>query len=175
LSSVGADDTAYHLLQQRQCPSWLYPITMGATTMWERWDSMLPDGTVNPGEMTSFNHYAFGAVADWLHRRVAGLAPAAPGYRRVAVRPRPGGGLTHASATHDSPYGRIRVAWRRGGGLLHVEVALPPGVTGLVELPCGDPVEVGSGEHTFNCPFRDAGDDPSPVPVVHPFAPDANG
>ncbi|WP_327010277.1 glycoside hydrolase family 78 protein [Dactylosporangium sp. NBC_01737] len=112
LSGVGAHDTAYHLLLQRECPSWLYPITMGATTMWERWDSMLPDGTVNPGDMTSFNHYALGAVADWLHRTVAGLAPGAPGYRGVTVRPRPGGGLTHAAATHDSPYGRIR---SRGG------------------------------------------------------------
>ena len=74
------------------CPSWLYPVTMGATTVWERWDSMLPDGSINPGEMTSFNHYALGAVADWLHRRVAGLAPAAPGYREIEVRPLPGRG-----------------------------------------------------------------------------------
>ena len=64
-------------------PSWLYPVTMGATTIWERWDSMLPDGTINPGQMTSFNHYALGAVADWMHRTVGGLAPAEPGYRRV--------------------------------------------------------------------------------------------
>nr|BFE56284.1 glycoside hydrolase family 78 protein [Dactylosporangium thailandense] len=175
LTGVGAEDSAYHLLLQRECPSWLYPITMGATTMWERWDSMLPDGTVNPGDMTSFNHYAFGAVADWLHRTVAGLAPAAPGYRRVAVRPRPGGGLAHAEATHDSPYGPIRVAWRRAGGILTADITLPPGVTAVVELPAGDPVEVGSGAHTFSCSFRDAGDDPSPVPVVHPFAQDANG
>ena len=78
---VDADrvDDAYHLLLQEQCPSWLYPVTMGATTTWERWDSMLPDGSINPGEMTSFNHYALGAVADFLHRVVAGLAPAAPG------------------------------------------------------------------------------------------------
>ena len=81
---------------------------MGATTIWERWDSMLPDGSINPGEMTSFNHYALGAVADWLHRTVAGLAPAAPGYRRLLVRPRPGGGLTHARARHDTPYGAGR-------------------------------------------------------------------
>ncbi|WP_442877466.1 family 78 glycoside hydrolase catalytic domain [Dactylosporangium sp. AC04546] len=175
LSSVGADDTAYHLLLQRECPSWLYPITMGATTMWERWDSLLPDGRVNPGDMTSFNHYAFGAVADWLHRRVAGLAPAAPGYRRVTVRPRPGGGLTRAAATHDSPYGRIVVAWRRADGRLDVDVTLPPGVTATVELPSGVPAEIGSGHHAFSCPFRDAGDDPSPVPVVHPFAPPTNG
>jgi alpha-L-rhamnosidase len=143
---------------------------MGATTVWERWDSMLPDGTVNPGEMTSFNHYAFGAVADWLHRRVAGLAPAAPGYRRVAVRPRPGGGLTRATATHDSPYGRIEVAWRRAGGRLDVDVMLPPGVTAVVELPAGRPVEVGSGEHHFTGAFRDAVDDPAPDADVDPFA-----
>ena len=73
---------------------------MGATTIWERWDSMLPDGRVNPGEMTSFNHYAFGAVADWLHRTVAGLAPAEPGYRRLEIRPLPGGSFTHARARH---------------------------------------------------------------------------
>jgi alpha-L-rhamnosidase len=166
LTAVGADDTAYHLLMQRECPSWLYPLTMGATTMWERWDSMLPDGTVNPGEMTSFNHYAFGAVADWLHRAVAGLAPAAPGYRRVTVRPRPGGGLTSASATHDSPYGRIEVAWRRGSGRLDLDVTLPPGVTAQVQLPDGTsgPVEISAGRHSFGCPFRDATDDPSPPP-----------
>ncbi len=77
----------------------------GATTVWERWDAMLPGGTVNPGTMTSFNHYALGAVADWLHRSVAGLAPAEPGYRRIRFAPQPGGGLTHASATQRTPYG----------------------------------------------------------------------
>ena len=82
---------------------------MGATTIWERWDSLLPDGTVNPGEMTSFNHYALGAVADWLHRTVAGLAPAAPGYRRSDHAPPPGGGL-HARGR------RARDAVRPGGG-----------------------------------------------------------
>jgi alpha-L-rhamnosidase len=170
LTAAGAHDTAYHLLLQRECPSWLFPITMGATTMWERWDSMLPDGTVNPGEMTSFNHYALGAVADWLHRTVAGLAPAGPGCRTVAVRPRPGGGLTHASATHDSPYGRISVAWRRDGDRLDVAVTVPPGVTALVDLPGAAPVEVGSGSHAFSCPFRPATGDPAPAPVPHPFA-----
>ncbi len=75
LCSQGYAEAAFRLLMQRECPSWLYPVTMGATTIWERWDSMLPDGKVNPGEMTSFNHYALGAVADWLHRTAAGLAP----------------------------------------------------------------------------------------------------
>ena len=155
LSSIGADDTAYRLLMQRECPSWLYPVVMGATTIWERWDSLLPDGRVNPGEMTSFNHYALGAVADWLHRRVAGLIPAAPGYRRVLVRPRPGGGLTHASATHESPFGRIEVAWRRTADQMHVTVTVPPGATALVELPDPSftPVDMGSGTRTFICPY----------------------
>jgi alpha-L-rhamnosidase len=155
LTAVGAEDTAYRLLMQRGCPSWLYPVTMGATTIWERWDSLLPDGTVNPGEMTSFNHYALGAVADWLHRTVAGLAPAAPGYRRIAVRPRPGGGLSHAGATHDSPYGRIEVAWSLSSGRLKVTVTVPPGTTALVQLPATSftPVEVGSGRHEFECAY----------------------
>ena len=84
LTNSGQLATAYELLLQRDNPSWLYPVSMGATTIWERWDSMLPDGSINPGDMTSFNHYAFGSVADWLHRTVGGLAPAAPGYRRSA-------------------------------------------------------------------------------------------
>jgi alpha-L-rhamnosidase len=89
-------------------PSWLYPVTMGATTIWERWDSMLPDGRINPGEMTSFNHYALGAVADWLHRVVGGIEPAEPGYRTVRIAPRPGGGLTWAETSLDTSHGRIR-------------------------------------------------------------------
>ena len=110
LTRTGHTDTAYRLLLQQECPSWLYPVTMGATTIWERWDSLLPDGMVNPSGMTSFNHYALGAVADWLHGTVAGLAPAEPGYRRLRVEPRPGGGLTHANARLRTPYGLAEVS-----------------------------------------------------------------
>jgi alpha-L-rhamnosidase len=88
LCETGHEAEAWRLVLERSCPSWLYPVTMGATTVWERWDSMLPDGSVNTGWMTSFNHYALGAIADWLHRYAAGLAPATPGYRRIRVRPR---------------------------------------------------------------------------------------
>jgi alpha-L-rhamnosidase len=108
LTATGHLDDAYRLLLQRECPSWLYPVTMGATTIWERWDSMLPDGRINPGEMTSFNHYALGAVADWLHRVVGGIEPAEPGYRTVRIAPRPGGGLTWAETSLDTSHGRIR-------------------------------------------------------------------
>ncbi|MBB2914230.1 alpha-L-rhamnosidase [Streptosporangium becharense] len=162
LVAAGAPDDAYHLLMQRECPSWLYPVTMGATTVWERWDSLLPDGSVNPGDMTSFNHYALGAVADWLHRTVAGLAPAAPGYRRILVRPVPGGGLRHARATHLTPYGKAEVRWERAGGRLRVEIAVPAGATATVVLPAEPdrPIEIGAGRHHFECAFRDAADDP---------------
>ncbi|MFB4279703.1 family 78 glycoside hydrolase catalytic domain [Nonomuraea sp. MTCD27] len=149
LCSVGAYDTAYQLLTQRNCPSWLYPVTMGATTIWERWDSMLPDGTVNPGEMTSFNHYALGAVADFLHRTVAGLAPDEPGYRRLRIAPRPGGGLTHASARLDTPYGPAAVSWNTDGTTLTVTATVPPGTSALVDLPQAEPREVGAGTHEF--------------------------
>jgi len=149
LTATGHADTAYDLLLERSCPSWLYTVGMGGTTIWERWDSMLPDGSVNPGEMTSFNHYALGAVADWMHGTIAGLAPAEPGWRRIRFAPTPGGGLTHASARHLSPYGDCASAWRIVGATMHVTVTLPVGTTGDVVLPDGSTHVVGPGEHGF--------------------------
>ncbi|MFI0765253.1 glycoside hydrolase family 78 protein [Streptomyces sp. NPDC021218] len=150
LADSGHLDAAYALLLKQTCPSWLYPVAQGATTIWERWDSLLPDGDVNPGDMTSFNHYALGAVADWLHRVVAGLAPAEPGYRRLLVRPRPGGGLTHASAAKETPYGRAEVRWLRDADTFSVDLAVPVGVTAIVDLPGRAPETVGSGRHRWH-------------------------
>lgn len=148
LCEAGYPEHAHAMLLTRTTPSWLYPVSMGATTIWERWDSMLPDGSVNPGDMTSFNHYAYGAVADWLHRRVAGLAPAAPGYREIAVRPLVTGQLDHAKACFGSPYGQIRVAWRLEGDQFELELDVPPGVTAHLDLPLHDPTRtVGPGHH----------------------------
>jgi alpha-L-rhamnosidase len=151
LCSVGEFEVAFRLLLQRACPSWLYPVTMGATTIWERWDSLLPDGAVNPGEMTSFNHYAFGAIADWLHRVVAGLAPAAPGYRQLAIRPHPGGGLTFARARHRTPYGIAESGWKVDGDRFELSVTIPPNARATVTLPGreAEPIEVGSGSHRW--------------------------
>jgi alpha-L-rhamnosidase len=150
LTSAGEIDIAYRLLMQTGCPSWLYPVTMGATTVWERWDSIRPDGSVNPGGMTSFNHYALGAVADWLHRRVAGLAPAEPGYRKLIVQPHPTASLDHASARHLSPYGEAAVGWRREGGQLTLSVIVPVGTTATVHVPgIPEPVVVAHGTHTW--------------------------
>ena len=164
LANNGQVESAYELLLQRENPSWLYAVTMGATTIWERWDSMLPDGSINPGEMTSFNHYAFGAIADWLHRTVAGLAAAEPGYRRLRIAPRPGPGLTSAGATHETPYGTAEVAWTLDGTAFSLEVTVPPNTTGEVSLPDGSaPVDVGSGRHSFSCTV------PAFTPVEKPF------
>ncbi|HEX5808281.1 MAG TPA: glycoside hydrolase family 78 protein, partial [Anaerolineales bacterium] len=158
LCNAGDHAAAYRLLLQHECPSWLYPVTMGATTIWERWDSMLPDGSVNPGGMTSFNHYALGAVADWLHRIVGGLAPAEPGYRRIAVRPRPGGGLSHASVRHLTPYGFAECAWKIDNGTIDINVVIPPNTTASITLPGKDaePVEVGPGKHNWLYSYQDA-------------------
>ncbi len=135
LSQTGHLDAAYRLLTERECPSWLYPVTQGATTVWERWDSMLPDGTINPGEMTSFNHYALGAVADWMHRVVGGLSPLEPGYARVLVAPRPGGGITQATTSVQTPHGRVAVSWLLEEGEIRLDLELPAGVTGVLRLP----------------------------------------
>ena len=165
LCSVGEYDAAFRLLTQRACPSWLYPVTMGATTIWERWDSLLPDGSINPGEMTSFNHYALGAVADWLHRTVGGLAAAAPGYRRIDVRPRPGGGITHARARHRTPYGLAECSWTIERGRIAVEVVVPPNTTASVTLPGAAATvhEVGSGTHRWSYPYQDCKTIPPPL------------
>ncbi len=149
LTLGGHVETAYDLLLERSCPSWLYAVIEGGTTIWERWDSLRPDGTVNPGEMTSFNHYALGAVADWMHRTIGGLAPAAPGYRKISIRPRPGGGLTHATARHLRRYGLAEVAWEIKGDQLLVNATVPTGASATVDLPGTEPLEVGPGAHRF--------------------------
>jgi alpha-L-rhamnosidase len=157
LCSTGHYVAAFRLLMQQGCPSWLYPVTMGATTVWERWDSMLPDGSINPGEMTSFNHYALGAVADWMHRTIGGLTPTEPGYRRMEIRPRPGGGLTHATARHLTPYGMAESAWKIEDGKFYLDVVIPPNTSAFVSLPGDDttPAEVGSGTWHWSAPYQD--------------------
>jgi len=149
LTRTGQLGTAERLLFQTENPSWLYPVTMGATTIWERWDSMLPDGTINPGEMTSFNHYALGSVADWLHRTVAGLGPADSAYRTVKVAPRPLAGLTYARADHVTPYGLSSVEWARHGGVVTIRATIPANADALVDLEDRPLFRVGSGIHEW--------------------------
>ncbi|CAM5613438.1 alpha-L-rhamnosidase OS=Streptomyces griseorubiginosus OX=67304 GN=AQJ54_22915 PE=4 SV=1 [Streptomyces griseorubiginosus] len=148
LSATRHDDTAYALLLQQECPSWLYALKHDATTVWERWDSMLPDGSVNPGEMTSFNHYALGAVAEWLHGTVAGLGASEPGYRGIVFRPRPGGGIAWAHAAHESPYGRVEIRWDLDESGLTVRATVPTGTTARVDWPDGGVTVLPTGTTT---------------------------
>lgn len=139
LSQTGHLDLAYNMLLEKECPSWLYPVTMGATTIWERWDSMLPDGTINPGEMTSFNHYALGSVANWLHSIVGGISPLEPGWKTFLVRPRPDARLGgHCEVSYESPFGRVRVAWEMKGEKYRLEVHVPHGCRALIDVPGGE-------------------------------------
>jgi hypothetical protein len=155
LSANGHLDVAYRLFLQTEGPSWLNTVRMGATTIWERWDSLLPDGTVNPSGMTSFNHYALGAVGDWMHRVVAGLSTTAPGYRRLRIAPQPPRrALTEASARLHTPYGEASCAWRLADGNLRLTATVPVGVTADVVLPSGATHEVGHGTHEWTEPFE---------------------
>lgn len=163
LTLTGRADLAYSMLLSTDLPSWLYAVEMGATTVWERWDAMLPDGSVNPGTMTSFNHYAFGAVADWMHRRIGGLTPIAPGWSRVRVEPCFDARLDWARAEHESPYGLIASAWRRlPSGIVEFDLQLPNGVVAEVRLAgSASPRVVSSGSHRFEVENTAAGRSPS--------------
>jgi alpha-L-rhamnosidase len=150
LASTGHAAAAARLLLQTECPSWLYPITRGATTTWESWDALRPDGT--PQETnTSFNHYAFGAVLDWLHRGVAGLAPETLAYRTIRIAPTPLPGLDSAEATQRTPLGTAVAGWRREGDLVHVNAVVPPNASAVVALPDGsEPFEVAAGRYDWS-------------------------
>ncbi|KAB8235705.1 glycoside hydrolase family 78 protein [Aspergillus alliaceus] len=150
LAEIGATDDFYRMLLQTKVPSWLYQVVQNATTTWERWDSLLPNGTVNPGEMTSFNHYAFGSVADWIHQVIGGLAPAEPGWKKIKIAPVPGGNITSADSCFVSPYGKVSAKWQVDGDKFDLEVTVPPNTRAEITLPYGKVTrEVGSGLYKF--------------------------
>ena len=137
LSRFGYLDEAYLLLNREDYPSWLYPVKQGATTIWERWDGQKPDGSFQSATMNSFNHYAYGAIGEWMYRVMAGIEidEAAPGYRHVLVQPRPGGGFTRVKASHQTPYGRVGSAWTIQDGRFQLTVEVPPNTRATVRLP----------------------------------------
>jgi alpha-L-rhamnosidase len=143
LADHGYLDTAYQLLLQDTPPSWLTMVDRGATTVWEEWEGI--DGHGVPH--ASLNHYSKGAVAAFLHRYIAGLRPASPGYRTFEVRPRPGGGITSAMARHISPFGPIEVSWSLSGRSMEFDLLVPPGTTATVTLPGQAPRHAPPGRH----------------------------
>ncbi len=136
LSRYDHHETAFDLLLRESYPSWLYPVTMGATTIWERWDGIKPDGTFQDEGMNSFNHYAYGAIGQWLFETVAGISPEpGSGYSSSIISPVPGGGLDHARAIIKTMYGKIESAWDIEGQTFTLHVAVPPNTESTVILP----------------------------------------
>ena len=137
LTDIGRNDLAYHLLNRKEYPSWLYPVTMGATTIWERWDGQKPDSTFQDKGMNSFNHYAYGAIGKWMYQVVAGIGidENHPGYKHIIIQPQPGGGLTSARATHQSMYGEIVSGWKLEGKKLTMEVVVPANTSATIYIP----------------------------------------
>jgi alpha-L-rhamnosidase len=143
LTWIGRNDLAYMLLNRKEYPSWLYPVTMGATTIWERWDGQKPDSTFQDPGMNSFNHYSYGAIGKWMYQVVAGIGidEENPGYKQVIIDPRPGGGLTSARATHKSMYGEIVSGWKLEGDHLTMNVVIPANTGASIHIP-GDPASI---------------------------------
>ncbi|MFD9445323.1 alpha-L-rhamnosidase [Streptomyces sp. NPDC060006] len=149
LTDTGHTDVAHRLLQQRSYPGWGYQIDKGATTMWERWDSVRPDGGFQTPDMNSFNHYAYGSVGEWMYTNIAGIAAGRPGYRHIVVRPRPGGGVTSARATFASVRGPVSTRWRQRSGGFDLTCSVPANTTAEVWIPAAAPKAVTHTPATF--------------------------
>ena len=135
LHAAGRDDLAYQLLLQKTFPSWLYQVTLGATTMWERWDGWTPGAGFETVAMNSFNHYSFGAVGQYLYSAVGGISPASPGYQSIRIQPVPGIGLTWANTSYNSTRGLISTAWTNLGNAFNLAVVIPPNTTAQIFVP----------------------------------------
>jgi len=183
LTDYGYLETAYNLLNRKEYPSWLYPVTMGATTIWERWDGIKPDSTFqNPG-MNSLNHYAYGAIGKWLYSTVAGIDidEENPGYKHIIIKPNPGGKLTHAKAKINTMYGLASSSWKIEDDQFLLSIVVPANTMSYIHFPVEDlnsviidggsvtanskmniiedqngrsVVRTGSGSYTFAVPFK---------------------
>ncbi len=140
LSRFGYTDVAYKLLLQETYPSWLYPVKMGATTIWERWDGIKPDSTFQVPTMNSFNHYAYGAIGDWMYRVMAGLDTYEDGvgYKHIKIQPHIGGGFTYAAASLQTNYGKLSSAWKITAGKMVLDIEIPANTTATVYVPAKD-------------------------------------
>jgi alpha-L-rhamnosidase len=175
LSKNGYFTAAYTMLMRRKVRSWLYQVDQKATTVWERWDAIREDGSIHKGEMAtssaeqpdasmiSFNHYAYGAVIDWVYRNVAGIAPTTknPGYRHITFAPRPGQGFTYASAEINTPLGKAGISGEIvGDSVLSAKISVPFGSRAVIDFPVSstsvlrvngktvsNKVEVGHGQY----------------------------
>lgn len=153
LADNGYAEDAYKLLLNKDCPGWLYTVKAGATTMWERWDALAPDGGIRADtipDMVSFNHYAYGSVGAFFYRRILGIEAIEPGYRKFRIQPLPGGGLTEASGH----VGDISVSWQITDSKFSLDVTAPKNTTAEVKLPGGRKLTVQSGRYHFEEEYK---------------------
>jgi alpha-L-rhamnosidase len=152
LSNFGHADMAYRLLLQDTYPSWLYPVKMGATTIWERWDGIRPDGTFETPGMNSYNHYAYGAIGDWMYRVIAGIdtKTEGPGYKQIVIKPTVGGNLTFASADYETNYGKVSSHWKMDNGQFWLDITIPANTTATIYIPAKEGAEISEGNKPVN-------------------------
>ena len=155
LADNGYEEDAFKMLMTDTCPSWLYEMKVGGTTIWERWDALREDGTCNTGEddgtggMVSFNHFSYGAVGDFLYRRIAGIETLSGGGKEVRIAPMVGGGLTQARGVVNTAYGKVTSEWWINDGKFTLHVDIPCSTTAIVKLPGGEEKKLGSGSYTL--------------------------
>ncbi len=147
LCDYGHQDTAWKVLFQKECPSWLYEIEKGATTIWENWDAIRQDGAI--GEC-SFNHYAFGCVGDFLYRRALGIQNAGVGYDQILIAPEYNIPLNKVEGSYDSVRGKIQLCWEKAGEEIHISGSIPANTNALLCLPNGERKTLGNGKFTIN-------------------------
>jgi alpha-L-rhamnosidase len=152
LEENGHIDLAYDLLFQEECPSWLYAVKKGATSIWEAWQAILEDGTPMS---VSYNHYSFGCVGEWMYRTIGGLKPILPGYKHFSIKPILDDRLSWAEVKYNSRYGLIESHWKRESDGIKLRVEVPMNTKATIHLSNNKEVVVGSGTHVFIVPFQD--------------------
>ena len=147
LSEAGYTEAAYMLLFQNDFPSWLYEVDMGATTIWERWNSVLPDGKISGTGMNSLNHYTYGSIVQWMYEHICGVTLTAPGFKAFRIRPEFSKRFTHVSMRYHSPMGIIETGWEQTNVGYQVTVTVPFDTTAVLELPNRQPITLTPGRH----------------------------
>ncbi|PFN76988.1 alfa-L-rhamnosidase, partial [Bacillus sp. AFS076308] len=181
-------DLAGILFLREDYPSWLYSVKKGATTIWERWNSILPNGDFDTSGMNSLNHYAYGSIGDWMYRKLAGINQLEPGYKRILIKPQFIKGITSVEATFNSVYGEIKSAWVCQDKWIKIKVEIPANTTAVLYLPeKEEPIELGSGTYkyeyatetnlekerfTFDSTLKEILDEPLAVQILNQYAPD---
>ena len=149
LADNGYFETARRVLLNNAFPGWLYEVDMGATTVWERWNSLMPDGTPNPDGMNSYNHYAYGSVMEFVYRRIAGIEEKEAGFKKIVIAPHPAKGLPALRAEYESVSGKIVSGYTENGGKIVYEIEIPSGIEAEIRFPDEESVFVTGGRHTF--------------------------